>query len=107
MPKRTDRKVTVMICRVGKPDLVTEVIDNLKTYQDIVGGHIEGYSLPMNRQLYLYCNGDGKFLCPPNQVVGSLGMIHGDFVIVRCGKNGDAISLTKKDIALLIKASSK
>lgn len=50
----------VMIKKVGRDPEVVEIKDELKVYQEIVGGHIE--VIPLWDNILCICNEDGKML---------------------------------------------
>lgn len=117
----------VMIFRVGKPAIVEQLGDDLKSWQGVVGGYVE--RLRLTKSLALYCDEEGRLKNKSvNRSFGALGTGHkgdpdfivymhpglakpgepgryqfvGDFFVVREHKgSGGTTDLTDKDIAFL------
>jgi hypothetical protein len=67
----------------------------------IGGGYLEAAAVPHTRGLYLICDMDGKDKnLPDNRCIG-FDTICGTFFVTRVNGEGDNISLTDNDVALL------
>lgn len=92
-----NRMITILVKEPGKAWHAVEVEDDLKTYQDIVGGYIEGIATT-SRGVLIFGNEEGKLLnLEPN-----FG-IHGDLIVgtvfaVRDNYDGEFDSVTQEDI---------
>ena len=81
----------VILCKQGEKSCVSEIKNDLKAFQETVGGLIE--SVPFgNKQFVLVCNEEGKLRddLKPNRFVSfrdHLDVIYGDFFI--CGFDGE------------------
>ena len=53
-------KIKIMIKEPGQEPVIKEVDDNLKTFQEIVGGYIECVEMPGINNVDLYVNEEGK-----------------------------------------------
>ena len=101
------KKITILIKEPDGPWHPAEVEDTLKTYQQIVGGYIEGFYT--NYQgLHFFCNEEGKFRedCRPNIFCGD-DLIAGTIFAVRSDDEGEFVSVSKEDIKILTAVRSE
>lgn len=96
-------KIKVLVCRVGQPPVVEEIVDSLEASQKIVGGYIESWA--MGGRLSLICNGEGRFIgLKPNRPVRAdhwtgAEIVRGDFFLVSGDGDGGFASLSDAEIA--------
>ena len=90
-------KLTIAVKEPGEPWKIREVEDELKTYQDIVGGYIEEFHHVNG--VHFFCNEEGKLLnLKPNLMIGKDDLIVGTVFAVRCNDEGEFVSLTNNDL---------
>lgn len=82
-------KIKVIIKRPDEQYGHEEMIDNeLKAYQQIVGGHIE--TVPAIRNAIMICNEEGWLLKLPFNLIHEYGPIVGTVIV--CGVSGEEFS---------------
>ena len=87
-----ERQILVVIKEPGKPAMVDPLFDNtLEAFQSAVGGYIE--CVPLNSDLVLICNEEGKLKRLPINIQMGSDFIVGTIVI--CGVRGDEFSSIK------------
>lgn len=59
----SDRKIRVLVCRVGEQPSVEDIEPTLKVMQALVGGYVQ--VVPLDEGLDLWCNEDGRALGLP------------------------------------------
>lgn len=102
-------KITAVIARPNELAEITEIENDLETYQAIVGGYIE--CLTLDEKAVIICNEEGKLKGLPDNFAYKGDVIVGTVVIVAI-KNNDFSSLSLEDatmisIALDIKRADK
>lgn len=90
-------EVRVIYLRPGEPPVFRVVNDTLKTYQDLVGGDIEGWKENPEGPLYMMCNADRTGLCF-NFSSENVGEVYGPAIFSRVGKRGEELSVEDDDI---------
>ncbi len=88
---------------VKKPGCGIEVIecaDNLKTWQDIVGGWLEAVPFGSNG-IIMWCNEEGLLLQLPANFRMGYNIIVGNVFFTRSDKEGEIASLNNSDIQAL------
>ena len=88
----------VMIKRAGKNPEVVEIVDDLKTYQEIVGGHIEVF--PFWEGILCICNEEGKLKGLPPNFRCCNDIICGDVIFVS-EQGEDFLGLNDMQIGML------
>ncbi len=95
------KTIKVVIVPIGGNPFVNIISNDLKTQQNLVGGHLEGVT--MEPGVHLICNEDGMALnLPFNRTVGP-HQILGPFYITRSDSAGESIDLTPADIQKYLK----
>ena len=90
-------KITIAVKEPGEPWEIREVEDELKTYQDIVGGYIEEFRKV--KDVCFFCNEEGKLLnLRPNIMVRGGDLIVGTIFAVKVDDEGEFVSLTDNDL---------
>lgn len=88
----------VMIKRVGENPEVVEMVDDLKSYQEIVGGYIEVF--PLWDGILCICNEEGKLKGLPPNFACYNDVICGDVIFVSEGGE-DFLGLNDVQIEML------
>lgn len=93
------KKIRVLVVRPNAPMHIEEVEDNLKSYQKIVGGYLEHFTIPgVSADLWL--NEEGKLLgLEPNFFIKEYGEpIVGTVFFSGSTPDGDMASITNEQI---------
>lgn len=95
------KTITIAVKEPGKVWHITEVEDALPTYQNIVGGYIEGFR--SIGPITMFCNEEGKLQgLEPNIYVPQLNdVICGTIFAAKTDDEGEFVSLTEEDISSL------
>ena len=88
----------VMIKRAMENPEVVEIVDDLKTYQEIVGGYIEVF--PLWEGILCICNEEGKLKSLPPNFKFYNDIICGDVIFVSEGGE-DFLGLNEEQIEML------
>jgi hypothetical protein len=84
-----------IVVRPGQPPVVEDLGDDLKEWQAMVGGDIEGWHF--DGRIQLICNDSRQYL-PLNRLAPRLGSIHGTFFLTKADDEGETTDLTDSDI---------
>lgn len=96
--------IKVIVKKPNQSAEAKEVENDLKTFQNLVGGYIE--VLPVGNNILLVCNEEGKLEeLEPNFRLGN-DVIVGDAVFVADGNDGEFHSLSEGNIQRLLKMFS-
>jgi hypothetical protein len=102
----SDRKIRVLVCRVGEQPRVEEIEPTLRGMRSIVDGYLQ--CVPLEDGVDLWCDEEGGPLCKnlpfsrdvaPSSARG-YHHLHGPFFLTRHDDEGEATSLTDEDIAV-------
>jgi len=89
----------VIIVKPDEAPVITEVENDLKTFQEIVGGIIQ--CVPLTKDIVLTCNDEGKLLgFPINRQFGN-DILVGTFFLTKSDNEGKFISLTDDDLRMI------
>ena len=94
------RKVRIAVKDPGKAWEVREVEDDLKVYQGIVGGNIEG-AFTTSSGIHIFCNDEGRINGMKRNLILSSDYIFGPVFAVRSDEEGEFVSLEDEDLELL------
>lgn len=89
-------KIRVIIKEPGKNAREAQIESTLKTFQDLVGGHIEGVNLYGN--VFFYVDEEGKFKNKKPNFLYCGDVIVGTAVFFGRGFDGEEISLTDNQV---------
>jgi hypothetical protein len=96
---KTEKTIIAIIIAPNKKPVIVNIIDKLESFQEIVGGYIQGFSALefVPQQPYtIFCNEEGKITgLPGNRMVGN-DIICGTFVIFGSDPYGRNKSLTQE-----------
>lgn len=94
------RKVKAIVKRINQPAEVISITDELKSYQEIVGGYIECINFPNDKRLTITLNDEGKLneLAPSLLMPEYKDVIAGNLIVTANGKSGRAADLTEQQI---------
>jgi hypothetical protein len=96
-------KINVLVFEVGRVGVIREIENELSSYQEVVGGDIEGWGFPAAMGYAVICRDYGRYECPPNRVIHGLDMIYGPFMIVKVDSSGDEVSMSKTEAVFILK----
>ena len=98
-----EKTLRVLYVEPMKTPVVKDVKDNLTTYQQMVGGHIQ-LLYPFSENVGVVCNDEGKLLnLPPNRLLRDentgkpYDVLCGNFFVIGL-KNNDFCSLTEDQV---------
>ena len=100
------KMITVLIKEPYKEPYVKEIVDDLKSFQEIVGGHIECVEMPGVKNVDIYVNDEGKL----DKLAGNFWLPESEDCV--CGtcymvgyepETGDNISITENQIKKCLK----
>ena len=86
-----ERDISVLLVEPGKKPKLINIKDDLKAYQDMVGGYIE-VLYPFEDEVGIICNEEGKLMgLPPNRAMfnedgKAYDIIAGKFLVVGLGE---------------------
>ena len=96
-------KIRVLIKEPGKEPTIEEIDDTLKTFQKIVGGHIELIEMPGTDDIDIYANDEAMLNHEPGNIwiAGTGDCVKGTCYMVGYDSDtGDNISLTDDQIKI-------
>jgi len=93
--------IKVVVKEVGRLPRVTELINELKSFQAIVDGYIE--MVRFKGEMCLICNEEGKIEGLPINFIWRGDRIVGNVFFTADGKEGEFRSLTEDEIQLCLK----
>ena len=94
----------ILYYEVGRTNVEINIPNELKTLQDLVGGHLE--TVKVNADLSVVCNEEGLILnLPYNRVVNGQ-IIFGNFFITKFDGIDDFTDLTDEDINMILNVYS-
>jgi hypothetical protein len=103
----TSDKIQVVIVEPQKKPYIKTIPNELKAFNEIVGGYIESYFIGENvrgAQLFIFVNEEGKLKgLPFNRKIVTGDFLAGTFLISAVNMQGDNISLTDQEAAKLVK----
>ena len=90
-------KLKILIVEPNKPPVISEIEDDYKAMQNVVGGLISSF-YPFDDNAFIFCNDEGKLIgLEGNRRIGET-VIAGTFFIVGDGLDGECISLTDEQL---------
>ena len=90
-------KLKILIVEPNKPPVISEIEDDYKAMQKVVGGLISGF-YPFDDNAFIFCHDEGKIIgLEGNRRIGET-VIAGTFFIVGDGRGGECVSLTEDQI---------
>ncbi len=95
------KKIRILIKRPNEEPVVEEVDDDLKTFQEIVGGRIELIEMPGVDNIDIYANEEAMLEQMPGNIwiAGTGDCVKGTCYMVGCDiENGENVSLTDEQI---------
>lgn len=99
-------KLKILIVEPNKPPVISEIEDDYKAMQNVVGGLISSF-YPFDDNAFIFCNDEGKLIgLEGNRRIGET-VLAGTFFIVGDGHDGECISLTDDQIQKYTEMFSK
>jgi hypothetical protein len=101
-----EKEIKIIIVEPNKIPYVKTVENDLKTFQNIVGGYIE--CVMIKDKIDFVCNEEGKILeLPKCRYIEEINdIIAGTFFMTKADEEGNFTSLSEKEIETLIKRFS-
>jgi hypothetical protein len=92
----TEKKITAFVWRPGKEPKVEEIGSGLESFQEIVGGYIQGIKL--TDEFYLFCNEEGRLEGLPYCCYCQKGGRLVGTIFVTRTKGEESVSLQEGDV---------